>query len=195
MLHKKTEAWQTSGTWIMVTSCVTQCLYCPTYKRSTSPTQKLAQSELENQRRSPNGLCFHGSSWKRRSRNCRGASCFTDQLLAKASVIRAMHERVQLCQVPQTVFALLSESLGVSRVSHILRVHGHTILNEEEAAQIFEGGRRSLERLFPGFTEDSSEQAALSASQSVIGYKRSADAARPAHLGALVTSLLTGRTS
>ena len=30
-----------------------------------------------------------------------------DQLLAKADVIRAMHERVQLCQDPQTEFALL----------------------------------------------------------------------------------------
>ena len=29
-----------------------------------------------------------------------------DQLLAKADVIRAMHERVQLCQDPQTEFAL-----------------------------------------------------------------------------------------
>ena len=36
-----------------------------------------------------------------------------DQLLAKADVIRAMHERVQLCQDPQTEFAL-RESLGVS---------------------------------------------------------------------------------
>ena len=35
-----------------------------------------------------------------------------DQLLAKADVIRATHERVQLCQDPQTVFAPLRESLG-----------------------------------------------------------------------------------
>ena len=37
-----------------------------------------------------------------------------DQLLAKADVIR-VRERVQLCQDPQTEFALLRESLGVSR--------------------------------------------------------------------------------
>ena len=54
----------------------------------------------------------------------------TDQLLSKADVIRAMHERVQLCQDPQTEFALLRESLGVSRTNHILRVQGHTILEE-----------------------------------------------------------------
>ena len=52
-----------------------------------------------------------------------------DQLLAKAVVIRAMHERVQLWQDPQIDFALLRERLGVSRVNHILRVHGHRILH------------------------------------------------------------------
>ena len=36
----------------------------------------------------------------------------TDQLPSKADVVRAMHERVQLCQDPQTEFALLRESLG-----------------------------------------------------------------------------------
>ena len=52
-------------------------------------------------------------------------------------------------------FALLRESLGVSRTNHILRVSGHTILQEKRAAEIFdEVGQRSLERLFPGFAED-----------------------------------------
>ena len=56
-----------------------------------------------------------------------------------------MHEHVQLCQDPQTEFALLREILGVSRIDHILRVHGHTIPHEEEAATIFdEVGQRSL---------------------------------------------------
>ena len=47
-----------------------------------------------------------------------------EQIIAKADVVRAMNERVQLCQDPQTEFALLRESLGVSRTNHILRVHG-----------------------------------------------------------------------
>ena len=73
-----------------------------------------------------------------------------DRLLAKAAVIRAMHDRVQVCQNPYTEFALLRENLGVSRISHILRVQGHTILREAEAANIFDhGGQRSLERRFP----------------------------------------------
>ena len=72
-----------------------------------------------------------------------------DQLLAKADVILAMHVRVQLCQDPQTEFALLRESLGVSRINDILRVHGHTVFQEQRAAEIYdEVGQRSLERLF-----------------------------------------------
>ena len=98
-----------------------------------------------------------------------------DQLLAKADVIRAMHERVQLCQDRQTEFALLRESLGVRRISHILRLHGKPILQEKRAAEISdEVGQRCLGRLFPRFTEDSLVQATLSAGKSGIGYKKSA---------------------
>ena len=61
---------------------------------------------------------------------------------------------MQLCQDPQTEFALLRGSLGVTRINHILRVHGRTILHEEEATKTFEVGQRPRERL-PGFTEDS----------------------------------------
>ena len=83
-----------------------------------------------------------------------------------------MHECVQLCQDPLTEFALLRESLGVSRINHVLRVHGHTILQEQRAAEIHdEVGQRSLERLFPGVTEDSTTQATLSVGQSELGSK------------------------
>ena len=100
-----------------------------------------------------------------------------------------MHERVQLCQDPQTEFALLLESLGVSRVNHILRVHGHKILEEQRAAAVYdEMGQRSLERLFPGLTEDSTTQATPSAGQSGSGFKRARDIAAPAHLGALIAA-------
>ena len=42
--------------------------------------------------------------------------------------------------------------------------------------------------LFPGFTEDSSEQATLSAGQSGIGCMRARETAAPAHLGALIAA-------
>ena len=90
---------------------------------------------------------------------------------------------------PQTEFALLRESLGVSRINHILRVHGHTILQEQRAAEIYdEVGQPSLERLFSGFTEDSLTQTTLNAGQSGIGYERARDIAAPAHLKALVAA-------
>ena len=82
-----------------------------------------------------------------------------------------MHERVQLCQDPETEFALLRESFGVSRINHILRVHGPrnlrretAILQEKRAADIYDevGAEVSLR----GFTEEGSEQATLSAGQS-----------------------------
>ena len=69
----------------------------------------------------------------------------------------------ELCasgQDPQMEFALVRESLGVRRINHILRVHGHTILQEKRAAVFYgEVGQRSFERLFQGFREDSSKQA------------------------------------
>ena len=74
--------------------------------------------------------------------------CVTERILAKAYVILAMHECVQLCQDPQTEFALLRESLGVSKINNILRVHGHTILHEREAP-------KSLVKLRKGHWKDS----------------------------------------
>ena len=61
-----------------------------------------------------------------------------DQLFSKADVICATHERAQLCQDPQTEFALLRENLEVSRINHILRVHGHKFLEEQSAAAVYD---------------------------------------------------------
>ena len=74
--------------------------------------------------------------------------CITDQLLAKTDVIRSMHERVQQCEDPQTEVALLRERLGVSRINHILRLHGHTILQENVGV---------LMRRFPALSYSGSE--------------------------------------
>ena len=110
-----------------------------------------------------------------------------DQLLGKADVIRAMHERVQLCQDPQTEFAFIRESLGVSRINTSC---GFTATQScRSAAEIYdEIGQRSLERLFPAVTEHSMTHATLSAGQSGIGYKRVRDIAALAHLGALIAA-------
>ena len=65
------------------------------------------------------------------------------------------------CHHPQTEFALLRGTPGVSRINHILRVHGHTM------------GKGHATDSFPMFTEDNTEQAALSAGQSGSSYKMS----------------------
>ena len=59
---------------------------------------------------------------------------------------------------------------------------------KKKPPKISEVGQRSLGRLLPGFAVDNSEQAALSAGHSGIGYKRSVDVARPAHLRALIAA-------
>ena len=61
-----------------------------------------------------------------------------------------MHDCVQLCQDPQTEVALLREGLGVSRINHILRVHGHTSLQErgELPKSSMKLGRRPLRGSF-----------------------------------------------
>ena len=67
-----------------------------------------------------------------------------------------------------------------------------TILQEQRAADIHdEVGQRSLERLFPGLTEDSVTQATLSKAQASfgIGYKRARDVAAPALFGALIAQI------
>ena len=111
-----------------------------------------------NQRRSPTSFRCRSSPRKCHTRSCCGTTSVCRRpALAKADDIRAMRERVQLCQ-DSAEFALLRESLGVSRVNHI-RAHGHT------ATLFDEVGQRSLERLLPKFTEDSSEQTAHSADQ------------------------------
>ena len=38
----------------------------------------------------------------------------------------------------ETEFALPPGGFGVSRINHILRVHGHTILQEQRAAEIYD---------------------------------------------------------
>ena len=98
-----------------------------------------------------------------------------------------MHERVQICQ---TEFGFIRESPHMNKINHIFRVHGHiTILTEETAAKTFdEVGQGSLAWLFPEFSDDSAQQATLSASQSGIGCKRSVDVARPAHLNAVIAA-------
>ena len=79
------------------------------------------------------------------------------------------------------------ESGGQSYQPHSASSWSKKSLEDQSAAAVHdEIGQWSLERLLPGFTEDSVTEATLSASQSRIGFKRAQDIAAPAHLGALI---------
>ena len=80
----------------------------------------------------------------------RGREVVAAQLDQKTKVAKAMYEHIQLCADPQTEFVLARQSLGVSRVNHILRVHGHRIIVRGQEANSFDKlGKDALERLSP----------------------------------------------
>ena len=166
---RRTVAWRTNGTWTTEPSCATQSWCCPVCRTLTLPMPVGAeQNPLKTE------IIYHvidldaaRPKWKNgdvrslAKTSAVTAGCITlgvvvgsrqfitDQLLGKADIVHAVHERAQLCQDPQTEFALLRESLGVSRMNHILRTHGHTILEEQRAAVVHgEIGQPSLARLF-----------------------------------------------
>ena len=85
------------------------------------------------------------------------------QLLATADVIRAVHERVQLCQDPQTEFALLRECLASAE---------STASSERTVTQFFKRDKppKSSMRLGKGPLRDSfrhSQRTALNKPRSV----------------------------
>ena len=78
------------------------------------------------------------------------------------------------------------ESLGGSRINHIFRERGHAVFQWKRRSKLLiKLDKWSLERLYPGLTEDCAQQAALSTCQPRIGCKESV-VARPTHLGALI---------
>jgi hypothetical protein len=108
-------------------------------------------------------------------------------LTQKCKVVRAMQERVAVCGDTQTEHVLNRQSLGVGRVNHILRVHGHELAREGGALEAFdELTRDAMDRLFPGLTPDGHDQASLAAAKGGLGWRKASDVARPANLGALV---------
>ena len=90
-----------------------------------------------------------------------------DQLLAKAGVTRAMHERVQLFQDPQTEFALLRTALALApSTTSPWCMATQSCKRNELLISTMRLGRGPFERLFQGFAEECSEQATHDAGQS-----------------------------
>ena len=84
---------------------------------------------------------------------------------------------------------LNAQSLGIGRVNHILRVHGHRLAQDSAELQAFDDAARSTaDRLFSGLTDESHRQAALSVRLGGLGWRRATDIALPASLAALVAA-------
>ena len=196
-LCKKMEAWWTSGTLMKVTCSAIRSWCRPTFMNLMTPTTKLEQSELRRKHVIDNaaGLDTAPPEWKIVEVRSESLPLSGTPPVHRGPTLG--QGRCYSCSaVPGSLdrnCAPLRESLGVSRTNHILRVHGHATLQEKRADEIYdEVGQRSLERLFPGFMEESMVQATptRSAGQSRIGYKRVRDIAGPAHIGALMARIL-----
>jgi hypothetical protein len=115
-------------------------------------------------------------------------ACVEEQMRRKVKVTRAMLERVAVCQDVQTEHVLNRQSLGVGRVNHIWRVHGDELARRGDTLDAFDSAtQEAMNRLFPGLTAESHEQATLSAAVGGLGWRRASDTARVANLGALVS--------
>ena len=98
-----------------------------------------------------------------------------------------MQEKFAVCEDVQTEHVLNRQSLGVGRVNHILRVHGHDLANQEGPLEAFDTlTRETMDRLFPGLTVEGHQQATLGAAKGGLGWRRATEIARPANLGALI---------
>ena len=118
-----------------------------------------------------------------------GKEAILDQVTQKAKVVQAMTERIAVCGDAQTEHVMYKQSLGVCRLNHILRVHGHALVTAKDALDPFtQVARGAQARLFPGLTEESFRQAALGPEVGGLGWRTPADTALPAHLGALTAA-------
>ena len=111
------------------------------------------------------------------------------QVDQKAQVVRAVHQRAEVCSDAQTEHVISRQSLGVCRVNHILRVHGHDLLGVGDSLQQFDSAAAlAMDRLFPGTTAEGLRQAALAAPKGGLGWRWAADVARPANLAAVLAA-------
>ena len=66
----------------------------------------------------------------------------TEPVHDKLKVATAMRSKLSVAQDPQTEHVLNKDCLNVSRVNHILRVHGHTLAEETTCFEAFDEGAR-----------------------------------------------------
>ena len=108
------------------------------------------------------------------------------QLAQKVNVVKGIQAKVAVCADTQTEHVLDRQSLGIGRVNHILRVHGHGLQGSEAISAFDRAAAEVKDRLFPGLTAESHDQASLAAAYGGLGWRRASDTALPANLGGLV---------
>jgi hypothetical protein len=117
------------------------------------------------------------------------AEAIGQQVIQKAQVVRAMYHRAEVCQDAQTEHVLGRLSLGVCRLNHLLRVHGHDLHRDTSSLQRFDDAAFSaMARLFPGITKEGQEQAALAVGRGGLGWRKATDTALAANLAALIAA-------
>ena len=80
--------------------------------------------------------------------------------------------------------------MGIRRINHILRAHGHALLRNPEQLRGFDAiTKTTLDRMFLGLTSSSHEQASLACKVGGLGCQRAVDTALPANLSALVMAV------
>jgi hypothetical protein len=118
-----------------------------------------------------------------------GLDTVKEQLVQKVKVVKAMQQRTAVCCDTQTEHVLNSQSLGIGRVNHFFRVHGHRLARDSAELQAFDDAARcTADRLFPGLTDEFHKQAALSVRLGGLGWRRATEVALPAALAALVAA-------
>ncbi len=99
----------------------------------------------------------------------------------KAAVVAAMRKRVQEINDSAVEQVLSKVCLGVSKTTHILRIHGHNLAEQRAAVQNFDSEQDSMLRhLFPGQDEEATRQASLGVGVGGLGHRRAEDAVLPA---------------
>ena len=103
-------------------------------------------------------------------------------------MLKAMQARVAICNDTQTEHVINGQSLGIGRVNHILRVHGHELSRVGGAAlHAFDtAGKEAMDRLFLGMTVGTHDQTTLAAALSGLGWRRASEQAQLANLAAFV---------
>jgi len=111
------------------------------------------------------------------------------QVAQKRQVVQAMYQKAEVCQDAQTEHVLGRQSLGVSRLNHVLRVHGHNLHTQDTALRKFDvASQAALGRLFPGISAEGHLQASLAVARGGLGWRRATDIALAANLAALVAA-------